>query len=90
MRNQNLTPTTPTSVSPAAIPAFAPDLWLYQVFSPLAVAGGAKLRRDIKDVEQHIGRDRFFAEAAARGYVVKEEGRDFVLTLARKAIRVMV
>lgn len=85
MRNTNLTP-----VLPAAIPAFAPDLWLYQVFSPLAVAGGATLRRSLAEVEVHLGRDRFLEEAALRGYRVKEDGRDFVLTPERKAIRVMI
>lgn len=85
MRNQNLTP-----IPPSKIPAFAPDLWLYQVFSPLAVAGGAKLTRPIADVEAHIGRARFLEEAALRGYSVKEDGCNFILTLERKAIRVMI
>lgn len=85
MRNQTHAP-----LPPAAIPAFAPDLWLYQVFSPLAVAGGLPLRRSVAEVETRIGRARFLAEAGLRGYRIREEAGQFHLDLDRKPIPVMV
>ncbi len=72
------------------IPAFSPDQWLYNLFSPLAVAQGSVLRRDVTDVETHLGRDRFLAEAKMRGYRVEEKRGEFVLILNRTHVRVMV
>ena len=74
----------------AVIPAFSPDQWLYHLFSPLAVAQGSTLRRDVNDVEANIGRDRFLAEATMRGYKVEEKAGEFLLNLNRTPVRVMV
>ena len=74
----------------AVIPVFTPDQWLYQLFSPLAVAQGTPLVRDVTDVETHLGRARFLAEAALRGYHVTENAGVFVLKRHRTAIGLMV
>lgn len=74
----------------AVIPAMSPDQWLNQLFSPLAVAQGSVLRRDVSDVEAAIGRARLFEEAALRGYRVEEKSGEFILALNRKPVRVMV
>ncbi len=74
----------------AVIPAFSPDRWLYQLFSPLAVAKGGPLTRDVADVEANIGRDRFLAEVKLRGYRAREEAGQFILTLAREPMRVVI
>ncbi len=80
----------PTSIPAAVIPAYSPDQWLYQLFSPLAVAEGKTLRRDVTDVEAHIGRQRFLEEVRLRGYKAVEELGQFVLVLNRKPIPVMI
>ncbi len=74
----------------AVIPAFTPDQWLYHLFSPLAVAQGTPLRSTVAEVETHIGRTRFLAEAALRGYHVTEKAGVFVLTLQRTQIHLLV
>lgn len=74
----------------AAVPAFAPDQWLYQLFSPIAVAEGRTLRCPIAEVEANLGRTRLVAEAGLRGYRVSEAKGELVLTLNREPIRVMV
>lgn len=72
----------------AVIPAFAPDQWLYNLFSPLAVAQGTPLSRSVTEVDAHIGRDRFLAEAALRGYQVTEQSGIFTLSLPRRPLQV--
>ena len=84
------THSAPAPIPAAAIPAFSPDRWLYQLFSPLAVAKGSPLYRDVADVEANIGRDRFLAEAKVRGYRAKEEAGQFILVLNRAPLRVMI
>lgn len=74
----------------AVVPAFSPDQWLYQLFSPLAVAQGSTLRRRVSDIEANIGRDRFLREAALRGYRAEETADEIVLILNRTPVRVMV
>ena len=74
----------------AVIPVFSPDKWLYQLFSPLAVAQGTPLTRDVTDVEAHLGRARFLGEAALRGSHVTENAGVYVLTRHRTAISVML
>lgn len=84
------THSTPAPIPAAVIPAFSPDRWLYQLFSPLAVAKGGPLHRDARDVEANIGRERFLEEVKLRGYRAKEEGGQFILTLNREPLRVMI
>jgi hypothetical protein len=54
------------------------------------VAKGGPLSRDVADVEANIGRDRFLAEVKLRGYRAKEESGQFILTLNREPLRVMI
>ena len=79
-----------TPIPAAVIPAFSPDRWLYQLFSPLAVAAGGPLRRDVADVEANIGRERFMQEAKLRGYRMAEGNGEFTLVLNREPLRVMI
>lgn len=78
------------TIPDTAIPALSPDRWLYQIFSPLAVAKAGTIRCAIAEVEANLGRDRFLSEAALRGYRVKEEAGQFTLTLAREPLKVMI
>ncbi|MBI1171941.1 N-(5'-phosphoribosyl)anthranilate isomerase [bacterium] len=81
---------TQAPIPQAAVPAFSPDRWLYQLFSPLAVASGCPLRRDVADVEANIGRERLLQEARLRGYRVVEEQGQFTLLLNREQMQVMI
>lgn len=84
------THSTPAPTSAAPIPAYSPDQWLFQLFSPLAVAIGGPLRCDVAEVEAHLGRDRFVAEVKLRGYQAVEKAGQFTLTSTRAPLRVMV
>ena len=74
----------------AAVPAFAPDQWLYQLFSPIAVAEGRTLRCPVVEADAHLGRTRLIDEARLRGYRVTQSKGELVLTLDRAPIRVPV
>ncbi|MGV8984941.1 MAG: N-(5'-phosphoribosyl)anthranilate isomerase [Cypionkella sp.] len=74
----------------AVIPAFSPDRWLYQIFSPLAVAAGGPLRCNVAEVEANIGRERFLQEVKLRGYRAMEDAGMFTLALNREPLRVMI
>lgn len=74
----------------ATIPAFAPDQWLYQLFSPIAVAEGRTLRCPMAEADAQLGRARLVEEARLRGYRVTEAKGEIILTLNRQPIRVMV
>jgi hypothetical protein len=84
------THSTPAPIPAAPIPAFSPDQWLFQLFSPLAVAEGCPLRCNVAEVEANIGRKRFLAEVKIRGYRAKESAGQFLLTLTREPLRVMI
>lgn len=84
------THSAPAPIPAAPIPAFSPDQWLFQLFSPLAVAEGCPLRCDVAEVEAKIGRQRFLAEVKIRGYRAREKAGQFLLTLIREPLRVMV
>ena len=84
------THSAPAPTSAAPIPAYSPDQWLFQLFSPLAVAEGGPLRCDVAEVEAHLGRDRFLAEVKLRGYKAAEKAGQYTLTSARAPLRLMV
>lgn len=84
------TQSAPAPIPATPIPAFSPDQWLFQLFSPLAVAEGCPLRCDVAEVEAKIGRKRFLAEVKLRGYRVKESAGTFQLTYHREPLRVMI
>lgn len=84
------THSAPAPIPVAPIPAFSPDQWLFQLFSPLAVAEGCALRCDVAEVEAKIGRTRFLAEVKIRGYRAKESAGQFLLTFRREPLRIMV
>lgn len=84
------THSAPAPTSAAPIPAYSPDQWLFQLFSPLAVAFGGPLRCDVAEAEAHLGRGRFLAEVKLRGYKAQQKSGQFTLTFARAPLRVMV
>ena len=84
------TQSVPNPTSTLPIPAYSPDRWLFQLFSPLAVAEGGPLRCRVAEVEAHLGRDRFLAEVKLRGYKTTEKAGQFTLTSNRAPLRVIV
>ena len=56
-----------------------PDLWLTQIFSTREARSGGIVKRQIRDVERLVGRQRFVAELERRGFSAVENGRHFVI-----------
>lgn len=81
---------TQAPIPAAVIPAFSPDRWLFQLFSPLAVAAGGPLRCYVAEMEANIGRERFLQEVKLRGYRTIEDGGKLTLILKREPLRVMI
>ena len=65
------------------------DRWVVQVFSARAAAEGGVVRRKARDVERVVGRDRFEAEIARRGYRAVENAGQYVIFCNRDPIRVV-
>ena len=49
-------------------PSLTPEKWLFQLFSSKAACTGGVIRRQARDVERLVGRTRFEAELARRGF----------------------
>ena len=70
------------------IPApISPDRWIFQIFSAKSAVDGGIVRRKISDVEQVMGRDRFFHEVRRRGYRVIENAGQFIIICNRQSVR---
>lgn len=57
----------------------SPELWLCHLFSSQAARDGGVIRRQVRDVERFLGRDRFLHEMRRRGYPVVENAGQFVI-----------
>lgn len=55
-----------------------PDLWIAQIFSARAAAGGV-VRRSILWVDREIGRDRFIMEVRRRGFHLLATRNQFIV-----------
>ncbi len=71
---------------PASI---TPDRWLVQLFSARTVAEGGIVRRQVKDVERLVGRDRFLREVHRRGFRVVENAGHFVIFCNTEPVRLL-
>ncbi len=74
------------STLPAPI---TPDCWIVQIFSARAAAEGGIVRRQVRDVERLIGRDRFLREVRRRGFRAAENGDQFVIFCNRDPVRLL-
>ncbi|MFN3972497.1 MAG: N-(5'-phosphoribosyl)anthranilate isomerase [Gemmobacter sp.] len=73
-----------------ALPApITPDRWLTQLFSARSVAQGGIVRRQVRDVEGLVGRERFLQEVRRRGYRVVENSGHFVIFCNTDPIRLI-
>ncbi|MDQ2065056.1 N-(5'-phosphoribosyl)anthranilate isomerase [Xinfangfangia sp. CPCC 101601] len=57
----------------------SPERWIMQLFSAQTVAAGGIVRRQVRDVERLVGRERFLREVRRRGYRAIENGGYFVI-----------
>lgn len=71
----------------AVPPSLHPDLWLAHVFSAKAVNAGGVIRRKSRDVERLVGRDRFIAEVARRGFHAVENAGQIIVFCNNEPIR---
>lgn len=68
----------------------SPDRWLCQLFSAQVAASGGIVRRQVRDVERLIGRERFLHEIRRRGYRVVENAGHFVIFCNTDPVRMHV
>lgn len=66
-----------------------PDRWLVQLFSARSVAEGGIVRRQVRDVERLVGRERFLREVRRRGYRAVENAGQFVVFCNRDPVRLL-
>lgn len=66
-----------------------PQEWLTTVFSSRAAAQGAIVRRNARDIDKIIGRERFLAELERRGFQAVENAGQVVIFCNREPIRAL-
>jgi len=66
-----------------------PEIWMAQIFAARAARDGGVVRRKVRDVERVVGRDRFEAELARRGFRAVENAGQFVIFCNREPLRVV-
>ena len=70
-------------------PHLTPDRWLAQMFGSGPASKGGVVRRAARDVERIVGRDRFEAELARRGFGAVENAGTIVVFCNREPVRVI-
>ena len=66
-----------------------PEVWMLQMFSAKSAREGGIIRRQIRDVEMIIGRDRFERELRRRGYHAVENAGHVVIFCNNDQVRVL-
>lgn len=61
------------------LPPNTADQWFRNLFSAKAALDGGVVRRKIRDMERVVGRDRFKAEVARRGFSAVENGDQVIV-----------
>ena len=67
----------------------SPERWITQLFSARVVADGGIVRRQVKDVERLLGRDKFLHEVHRRGFRVVENAGHFVIFCNAEPVRIL-
>ena len=70
------------------LPIRAED-WMREIFHSRAAASGGVVRRQTRDIDRIVGRDRFLAELARRGFRAVENGGQTVIFCNREPIRAL-
>ena len=66
-----------------------PDDWLLQLFSARSVARGGIVRRQTRDIERIVGRERFLRELDRRGFRAVENAGQTVIFCNRDPVRIV-
>lgn len=66
-----------------------PDDWLCRLFASRAAAQGGVVRRQTRDIERIVGRDRFLAELERRGFRAVENAGQTIVFCNREPVRVL-
>ena len=64
-----------------------PEVWLNDLFSSKAVAGGGVIRRKAHDIERFAGMALFLMEVDRRGYQVAENAGQIIVFCNRAPVR---
>jgi hypothetical protein len=67
-----------------------PEIWMEQVLSSGEAQKGGVVKRQIRDVERLVGRDRFVEILRQRGFQAVRNGRHFVIFCNADPIRRVV
>lgn len=70
-------------------PFLTPEKWLTQVFNCQAAARGGVVRRQVRDVERIVGRDRFLFEIDRRGFHLIENAGQYIILCNHDPVRVL-
>jgi len=68
----------------------SPEGWFRHLFDAQAARDGGVVRRKIRDMEQIVGRDRFAAEIARRGFSAVENADQVIVFCNAQPLRVVV
>ena len=66
-----------------------PEVWMLQMFSAKSAREGGIIRRQIRDIEMIVGRERFERELRRRGYHAVENAGQVVIFCNNDHVRVL-
>ncbi|WP_299933065.1 N-(5'-phosphoribosyl)anthranilate isomerase [uncultured Pelagimonas sp.] len=66
-----------------------PEDWIRSVFSARTAAEGGIVRRQSKDIDRIVGRDRFLAELDRRGFRAVENAGQTVIFCNREPVKLL-
>lgn len=66
------------------------ELWLEQIFAARAAQTGGVVRRDVRDVEEKVGRPALELAVHRRGFHLIEAGGQFIIICTRGPMVVLV
>lgn len=66
-----------------------PDDWLCRLFAARTAAQGGVVRRQTRDIERIVGRDRFMAVLGRRGFRAMENAGQTIVFCNREPVRVL-
>ena len=66
------------------------EQWLSKLFSSRAARDGRVIRRQLRDIDRYVGRERFEAELVRRGYHAVENAGQVVIFCNQEPIRLVL
>ena len=65
------------------------EQWIRHLLRAKAALDGGVVRRKVRDMERVVGRDRFLAEMARRGFTVVENAGQVIVFCNREPVRLL-